>query len=40
MFAASFAPDARLLISVVTGLLLMIIAGVGIIIQLRILRIK
>lgn len=38
MFAASFAPDFRLVIGVITGIVLMMIAGFGIIIQIRILK--
>ncbi|MBN2268159.1 MAG: hypothetical protein V3569_01585 [Acholeplasmataceae bacterium] len=40
MFASSFAPNSQLLVAVITGILLMVIAGIGIIIQIRILRIK
>ncbi len=40
MFASSFVPSARVPIGVITGIILMIIAGFGIIIQIRILRTK
>ena len=40
MFASSFAPESMMIIGIITGIILMLVAGVGIIIQLRILRIK
>lgn len=40
MFATSFVPNATQILAIITGSLLMIIALIGIIIQLRILRIK
>lgn len=40
MLASSIVPSARLIVGVVAGALLMVIAAVGIVIQIRIIRIK
>lgn len=40
MFASSLAPNFRLITGVIAGILMMIIAAIGIVIQIRILRIK